>query len=420
MLHRLTEDNIRNGCLSDDDFSAAAGFRVVSFDLAQFPHFDELRAQGSLSRHKLHERADAIYQALDDTGQTYPMGEFDKADALSVAGEPRATLQSAIRPIELSSVPHFNHFQQVHSQGFDLAHEEGSPVWRSAAFSDCASVADVLPGLLSEDVPVLGYFRRCAAFILRPTTLTPQAFWAQRARMSESLLVRVPQDGALALLADLHERRHLQQIIIKSSSRSPQFYSELDADLAPDASLRRANVGAETREANLHARYIGMLAAPPTYWFAPTMEALARREKPKDYFRTFRAVMEVRLRLALPRSGSGVQRLSSEQIQNAVGAWKGHKSVTARDELPVREVDALDRNYVGLSQRLLRSDPALLHTRLRQLVEDGVFTDPFAERIACGIVRAAAYFNPDLVQADQVPARKRLNDLMWREKACCL
>jgi hypothetical protein len=269
----------------------------------------------------------------------------------------------------------------------------------------------VFPGLLNEDIPIEECWRKNACIVLTPGNSTPKQHWAIRTSIPESLMEHAPEDNTCFLLADSHELRHLQQIQFESKEHRfiTTYYRELDADLAARSTLQQAAIGQETNKASLHSRYLEMLVSDDSaYWFAATLEAIEAKREAKDYFSTHRAVMEIRLRLAMQYEGEDLKDISSQQLQNAIGVWNNHPGIKISDGLQPDKIDKLDNKYSQWKNSLLSKNPASLYTGLRQLVERGVFTDPFSQQIAVKILEAASYFNPDLIYADHEPNRNRM------------
>lgn len=259
MLFDLNARQIRDGYLTDQDFSEAAGFEVKTFQLSEFPHFDELQRHLVLPYDKILERAEAIHIALKKAELTSAPQFFEWSDALAVANMPYGIVRSRQEPISLNHNPYFRHFQSIQKDGFQEAHREGSKVWCKIKFRTGTTTTDIFPGLLNENISFQNTSRKYAAFILRNSDISATSYWAALAKIPERLLINLPKDELHALHTDLHERRHLQQIDFEPQQNASSYYTELDADMYAHTAL--ANIGAtqELNQTNLHVRYIDML-----------------------------------------------------------------------------------------------------------------------------------------------------------------
>lgn len=76
MLYELTAQNIRDGKLSEEEFSSGLRYRVPIFDLRSFPHSEELLKAGKLSPEQIKVRAGAIYKAMRERGLIHNGSNF--------------------------------------------------------------------------------------------------------------------------------------------------------------------------------------------------------------------------------------------------------------------------------------------------------------------------------------------------------
>lgn len=144
------------------------------------------------------------------------------------------------------------------------------------------------------------------------------------------------------------------------------------------------------------------------------MEALENRHKPEDYFKTYQAVCEIRLRIIMQDMGKAHKQLTSNQMQNSVNQYNNRDHHSDLTGLQLDETTKLLKRYDALSNSLMGKSPARLSTQLRRVIETTAFTDPFAEKLAMRILSAVHYFNPDLILADYEPSRRRLDDCMGK------
>ena len=75
MLFQLTDEHLRTGTLTEDDYSKVAGFKVHVLEMDDFPHAQELKETHRLDEDKKYARAEAIYSRFCDLGIVKSLSE---------------------------------------------------------------------------------------------------------------------------------------------------------------------------------------------------------------------------------------------------------------------------------------------------------------------------------------------------------
>ncbi|QQR68492.1 MAG: hypothetical protein IPI58_06480 [Alphaproteobacteria bacterium] len=421
MLYELTAQNIRDGKLSEEEFSSGLRYRVPIFDLRSFPHSEELLKAGKLSPEQIKVRAGAIYKAMRERGLIHNGSNFSiqssrvfvYEDAEIVANRSASVLQNRhveTNFLDANGPPLARHYWLIKHHGFTDAHNQ-EYMWIDIGDDDIGRAGkNVFPGVWNEKIPVTSYRLKVAAFALLDRDTSPKNYWANLSRMAPELLEEFPTDNTCFLVGQLHEKRHLHQIGIESPSVIAGYYAEMDADMAAIASLQKAGIGEEAVLAKQHSRYMGMLFTLPQYWFAPAMQDLWAKKEPENFYKALGAVYEVKVRLGESLLGQAPRSLNSEGLQHDIKIWD-QESNQGR---PLSEQSALIHSFFCQACDSVSSvrgkNPAPIFSAVHKLLDQGVFTDPFTQRVAQGIVDAARYFNPDLIKADNAPSRARLED----------
>ena len=414
MLYKLTDQNIASGHLTDKDLSSGLGYHVTTFPLESFPYSEKLLRDELLTREEIEIRSDAIYYALEERGLVNHGNNssfFTYEDAAAVACNSFSTVRSSNVKLNFSGPPVWGrHFALISANGFIDAHNH-EEIWIHNNDDDLGTtIENVFPGILDEEIPVTRCTFQKAAFMLLDREISSRNYWARFLRLAPELLEVFPADNSHLLREALHEKRHLHQIGIKSSSHAANYYAELDADMAAIASLQIVGIGKDTITCTKHARYMDMLFAPPLYWFAPAMEDLHHGRYPENFFRTHSAVTEIRVRLGASLSEQPLADLSSQALQYAIGVCNQEISNGFLSTPISVAIHDMHNVFLHRTWDVAGKNPAPIFTELRKLLEQNVFTDPFAERIAGSIVAAARHFNPDLITADSGPSRQRLQE----------
>lgn len=426
-MYKLTETDIKTGHLSEDAINAYACkfFKLKTYPVGEFKHYHDLMRYQTLSKPKFEERANDICSKILGSDLMHN-GNFDKDTAKFLSEEASSQSGSALctnvmeietpNDDELFSL----HFDLINEQGFEKAHTPDSDIW---IVLPGIHAGYVFPGILSEEIeiPIDKCYIRANGIMLTTEGLSPREFWEQESFIPGPLLDTVPDDGAIHLINELHELRHYDQIIPQPKAFDDilTFYSEMDADWAADASLIQAGIGEESRIAKRQARYIAMLSEPNLYWFAATLDALQAGEKPKNYFETFGAVLEIRLRIALKDADPDYSRFSSRDFQDAIAHTieaPGHRSKELLSENARTLADKAEELNMAYEYRKIAAftnngNPATILTDLRILNDEGLF-EGLAHTLADRIISAAAYFNPDLVHNDDPDAHARMQQRM--------
>jgi hypothetical protein len=214
-----------------------------------------------------------------------------------------------------------------------------------------------------------------------------------------------------------HEAGHLRQMLFSRDSTVQSFYWELDADMHSYTLPRKVKIGEDSIKAKIHARNMHMLMAAPICWYAASLEALEAGQKPRDFFDTYAAVMEIRLRLAMHKNGSFFQQVSSANLQDSICMWRNHPShYYGAGSLQPDFLESQYESFCAEVNAVRGKNPASIYTGLRQLVEQKVFTDPFAEKLAVRILEAVSYFNADLIYDDRDANHRRI-EVQYRPQA---
>ncbi|MDD3370367.1 MAG: hypothetical protein PHE27_00930 [Alphaproteobacteria bacterium] len=270
----------------------------------------------------------------------------------------------------------------------------------------------LFPGLLYETVPNGVVLKKTGGIVFINRSITPQESFSRETLIPEALLDNVSGEKTLWLMFDLQEMRYMQQVSYYTGEEDMLrlgFYSGLDADMFARAALKKANIGEKTREAFMHARYIELFGLKDSqYWFAPSLDAMENGKDPSDYDKTVNAVRELRMRTAMKHIGIDEKKYTSETLQylldmSSMNLPKDEYSSFVSSML--KAFDIITIEHIGES-------PAPIYTTLRQIVEGGSITDPFAQSIAEKILDAANFFNPDLTHADAQASRERMEKRM--------
>lgn len=464
----LTEWNFETGRLTNRQMTEYAGFPVVVARLSELPHWNViLQSVGMPDKDRderfavaLRERSEAIYDLLDQAGLTKRHGgSFTPEDAgdFARARYPvvRSTAWGYAVPAGLE-----DHFQKIQALGVERAVDQTtSRFWGP---NPGREMPFVMPGVLSEQVPVrskleqITAFKKCAAVMLvNGDGDTLKEVWAMELGLPAGQALRMPDPKIHHLICELHERRHLLQVNFNPSSRTAdantdqgvfneyivKYYEEADADMAAHSQLRQTTVGPkdkidEALSMDRKKRYMGMLFNHPKYWMAPFLDAVEKGEKPPDFYSVHQSVMEIRLRLLAEADRLEIARAGlvpsspvlGEEINRAVAGWRRYPGASSYDPVDPKQIagtsltsshmvepkgettwKGLDNLYLAWRDDQFYEKPEVFYTLLQKSLQKGDFdSNLLTKKIATKIVEAADFFNPSLTREENVEAKIKI------------
>lgn len=435
----LTAEHIANGRLEAADFTAYAGYPVFVFPLTNMRHWETLKSGKTLSG---QERAEREEDALNIIRQSDPgflhMQSRDAwfiAFATGKAMMPTATEQVSIpahkiptyasllqEPLSVTRLDAACPYEPLPPQGaFAQAQtivQAHAPCVMPATHD--ASSVDAADGRLCR-------IRTLSAAMLDPdhTDVGEAAHWAGRVLIAPDQLTHHPQEALYHLLDQLHEMRHLKQLIPDRTSGSSARFGkqkpasdyelELDADLFAIKTFQEAGIGQETVKAQINWRYLAIFHSAHEYWFAPALETVLSGRLPPSPQKIYAATAEILCRVAMFDQAIDQTNIKSDHLQRSIAAWGAQNGRNDNALIATSHIDQLMNHYETkilptFKEWETQYNPqatSVILPIVRLLVDEGRFTDPLSRDIALRTVEAGEYFSAGMTLGRAPSPHKR-------------